>query len=230
MGVVVIIKPEVIINKHNSRQVGTSIVLTCLYVMILRNSAQSIVAEFMSEEKSRFDDENLLKLIIAGDHSAFSELVIRHTKKYYSIAYRVLFNRDDSEDLVQEAFLKLWNNPQSWNSSNNVKFTTWFYRVVINLCLDYKKKNKFSISDNYNEIESHMNIQDGIIDIKRRQELLDKYLLQLPERQQIALNLCFYEGVSNKEAAEIMDINLKALQSLIMRAKTNLKEKLQKYY
>jgi len=66
--------------------------------------------------------------------------------------------------------------------------------------------------------------------MKRRQELLDRYLLQLPERQQIALNLCFYEGVSNKEAAEIMGINLKTLQSLIMRAKTNLKEKLQKYY
>ena len=230
MGVVVIIKPEVIINNYNLRQVRTCLVLTCLYVMILRNSAQSIVAELMSEEKSRFDDENLLKLIIAGDHSAFSELVIRHTKKYYSIAYRVLFNRDDSEDLVQEAFLKLWNNPQSWNSSHNAKFTTWFYRVVINLCLDYKKKNKFSISDYYNEIESHSNTQDGIIEMKRRQELLDKYLLQLPERQQIALNLCFYESVSNKEAAEIMYINLKALQSLIMRAKTNLKEKLQKYY
>jgi len=66
--------------------------------------------------------------------------------------------------------------------------------------------------------------------MKRRQELLDRYLLKLPERQQIALNLCFYEGVSNKEAAEIMDINLKALQSLVMRAKTNLKEKLLKYY
>ncbi len=230
MGVVVIIKLEVIINKHNSRQVRTILVLTCLYVMIFRNSAQSIVAEFMSEEKSRFDDENLLKLIIAGDHSAFSELVIRHTKKYYSIAYRVLFNRDDSEDLVQEAFLKLWKNPENWNSSHNVKFTTWFYRVVINLCLDYKRKNKFGISDNYNEIESHSNTQDGIIEMKCRQELLDKYFLQLPERQQIALNLCFYEGVSNKEAAEIMHINLKALQSLIMRAKTNLKEKLQKNY
>jgi len=66
--------------------------------------------------------------------------------------------------------------------------------------------------------------------MKRRQELLDRYLLKLPERQQIALNLCFYEGVSNKEAAEIMDINLKALQSLVMRAKINLKEKLLKYY
>ena len=230
MGVVVIIKLEVIINKYNSRQVRTILVLTCLYVMILRNSAQSIVAEFMSEEKSTFNDENLLKLIIAGDHSAFSELVIRHTKKYYSIAYRVLFNRDDAEDLVQEAFLKIWKNPENWNSSRNVKFTTWFYRVVINLCLDYKKKNKFDTSNNYNEIESHSNTQDGIIDTKRRQELLDKYLLQLPERQQIALNLCFYEGVSNKEAAEIMDINLKALQSLIVRAKTNLKEKLHKYY
>ena len=230
MGVVVIIKLEVIINKYNSRQVRTILVLTCLYVMILRNSAQSIVAEFMYEEKSTFNDENLLKLIIAGDHSAFSELVIRHTKKYYSIAYRVLFSRDDAEDLVQEAFLKIWKNPENWNSSRNVKFTTWFYRVVINLCLDYKKKNKFDTSNNYNEIESHSNTQDGIIDTKRRQELLDKYLLQLPERQQTALNLCFYEGVSNKEAAEIMDINLKALQSLIMRAKTNLKEKLQKYY
>jgi len=230
MGVVVIIKPEVIINKHNSRQVRTFLVLTFLYVMILQNRVEYSTAELMSEEKSTFNDEHLLKLIIAGDHSAFSELVIRHTKKYYSIAYRVLFNRDDSEDLVQEAFLKLWNNPQSWNSSRNVKFTTWFYRVVINLCLDYKKKNKPHTSDKYNEVESHTNTQDGIIDMKRRQELLDKYLLQLPERQQIALNLCFYEGVSNKEAAEIMDINLKALQSLIMRAKTNLKEKLQKYY
>ncbi len=66
--------------------------------------------------------------------------------------------------------------------------------------------------------------------MKRRQELLDRYLLKLSQRQQIALNLCFYEGVSNKEAAEIMDINLKALQSLVMRAKTNLKEKLLKYY
>ena len=230
MDVVVIIKPEVIFNNYNSRQVRTCLVLICLYVMILQNRAEYSTAEFMSEEKSRLDDEHLLKLIIAGDHSAFSELVIRHTKKYYSIAYRVLFSRDDSEDIVQEAFLKIWKNPENWNSSRNVKFTTWFYRVVINLCLDYKKSNKFSISDNYNEIESHSNTQDGIIDKKRRQELLDKYLLKLPERQQIALNLCFYEGVSNKEAAEIMQINLKALQSLIMRAKTNLKEKLQKYY
>jgi len=230
MGEVVIIKPAVIINKHNSRQVRTTLVLICLYVMILQNRAEYSTAEFMSEEKSRFDDEHLLKLIIAGDHSAFSELVIRHTKKYYSIAYRVLFNRDDAEDLVQEAFLKIWKNPENWNSSHNVKFTTWFYRVVINLCLDYKKKNKFSISDNYNEIESHSNTQDGIIDTKRRQELVDRYINELPERQQIALNLCFYEGVSNKEAAVIMDINLKALQSLIMRAKTNLKAKLQQYY
>jgi len=230
MGVVVIIKPEVIINKHNLWQVRTSLVLTCLYVMILQNRAEYSTAEFMSEEKSKLDDEHLLKLIIAGDHSAFSELVIRHTKKYYSIAYRVLFSRDDSEDVVQEAFLKIWKNPENWESSRNVKFTTWFYRVVINLCLDYKKKNKFDTSNNYNEIESHSNTQDGIIEMKERQKMLDKYLLQLPERQQIALNLCFYESVSNKEAAEIMDINLKALQSLIMRAKTNLKEKLQKYY
>jgi RNA polymerase sigma-70 factor (ECF subfamily) len=226
----VIIKPEVIINKSNSGQMRTCLVLICLYVMILQDSAESGVCKFMTEEKSTFDDERLLKLIIEGNHSAFSEMVRRHTNKYYGIAYRVLLNRDDAEDIVQEAFLRIWKNPQNWDISHNVKFTTWFYRVVINLCLDYKKKNRFDTSDKYDEIESAASNQDGIIEMKHRQQLVNKYISELPERQQIALNLCFYEGISNKEAAVIMDINLKALQSLIMRAKINLKQKLQKYY
>ncbi len=100
----------------------------------------------------------------------------------------------------------------------------------MNLCLDLKKKKKYKILDNFEQIESRSKPQDGIVDEKQRQEMVNLNLRRLPERQQIALNLCFYEGISNKEAAEIMDINLKALQSLIMRAKANLKEKLKKYY
>ena len=70
--------------------------------------------------------------------------------------------------------------------------------------------------------------QDGqeiLLDEKRKQALLDRFIRELPERQQLALTLCFYEGLSNKEAAEIIGIKLKALQSLIMRAKTTLKER-----
>lgn len=227
----VIITPELIISKRNKRQLGGYLALNCLlYVMILHNKAHFSTAEYMSEDKSKLDDEHLLKLINNGDNIAFSELVRRHTIKYYRIAYRVVFNSNDAEDIVQEAFLKIWKNPQNWDSSHNVKFTTWFYKVVINLCLDFKKRSKAHVDDQIDDIQSDDNIQDGIVDMKQQQELVDKYISELPHRQQIALNLCFYEGVSNKEAAEIMDINIKALQSLIMRAKINLKEKLQEYY
>jgi RNA polymerase sigma-70 factor (ECF subfamily) len=59
---------------------------------------------------------------------------------------------------------------------------------------------------------------------------LDRFIRELPERQHLALNLCFYEGLSNKEAAEIIGVEVKALQSLIMRAKTTLREKVKKYW
>lgn len=72
--------------------------------------------------------------------------------------------------------------------------------------------------------------QDIWLDEKKRQALLDHFIHELPERQQLALALCFYEGVSNKEAAEIIGIKLKALQSLIMRAKMTLKWKVNHHF
>jgi RNA polymerase sigma-70 factor (ECF subfamily) len=72
--------------------------------------------------------------------------------------------------------------------------------------------------------------QDIWLDVKKKQALLDHFIQELPERQQLALTLCFYEGVSNQEAAEIIGIKLKAFQSLIMRAKTTLKEKLNHHF
>jgi RNA polymerase sigma-70 factor (ECF subfamily) len=75
--------------------------------------------------------------------------------------------------------------------------------------------------------------QDGqeiLLDEKRKRVLLDRFIQELPERQQLALTLCFYEGLSNQEAAEIIGIKLKALQSLIMRAKTTMKEKLNHHF
>ncbi len=80
----------------------------------------------MAQDSSTINDEQLLGLIREVDHDAFSQLVRRHTNKYYSIAYRVLFNKNDAEDIVQEAFLKIWKSPQCYSSGHNVKFTTWF--------------------------------------------------------------------------------------------------------
>jgi RNA polymerase sigma-70 factor, ECF subfamily len=179
---------------------------------------------------SHLDDESLIIQMQEGKHEAFVELVDRHAKRFYGVAYRLLFSKNDAEDTVQQAFLKLWERRSFWDRHKGAKFTTWFYRVVVNLCLDHnRKKRPVPLSEGMDLVDK----QDGpeiFLDEKRKQGLLDRFIRELPERQQLALTLCFYEGISNKEAAEIIGIRVKALQSLIMRAKTTLKEKLNHHF
>ena len=179
----------------------------------------------MNEHLLHPDDESLMRLIQQGDHGAFTEMVNRHSKRFYGIAYRSLFNKHDAEDIVQEAFLKLWGKSDLWNPHREAKFTTWFYRIVVNLCLDYKRRKLTLPLAEDMESADRMDGQEEMLNEKQRQEMLDRFIRELPERQQMALNLCFYEGLSNQEAADIMGVHIKALQSLIVRAKTTLKKR-----
>jgi len=183
----------------------------------------------MDDTFSQLDDKLLIGHVYEGNHDAFAEIVHRHSKRFYAVAYRIIFNKDDAEDIVQEAFLKLWEKRVFWDKTREAKFTTWFYKVVINLCLDHNKKKKPEPFFEDTQIEDTQQGQDVLLQKKQQQAMLDRFIQELPERQQLALNLCFYEGLSNQEAAEIIGVNLKALQSLLMRAKITLKEKVQQY-
>lgn len=172
------------------------------------------------------DDAELLAEIGNGSQEAFSCLVHRHSPRYYKLAYRLLRDREDAEDVVQEAFIKIWERPGLWQSDKNAKFATWFYTVVSNLCLDRNKKKRpellpetWDAPDERETPEEHMQEKQDYL-------LLVQGLAQLPERQRLAVTLCFLEGLSNQEAAEVLGVKLKALQSLIMRAKTTLKSRL----
>ena len=172
------------------------------------------------------DDALLLTRIVSGEHAAFAQLVRRHSERFYRVAYRFTSNRTEAEDVVQEAFLKLWEKPQMWQAGKQTRFTTWFYRVVVNLCLDRQKKKKpLPLAENM-EIEDTRDTQEVHLMHAQKQQVLEKHIAALPERQRAALNLCFYEGLSNQEAAEVMGLRLKALQSLLMRAKLTLKDRL----
>lgn len=175
------------------------------------------------------DDKSLIHYVREGKHEAFAVLVNRHAKRFYSVAYRLVFNKDDAEDIIQEAFLKLWDRPELWNQRNQAKFTTWFYKVVTNLCLDHKRKQRPSTLPEDIQLIDKQPGQEALLNQQQRQALLDNFIGELPVRQQLALNLCFYEGLSNKEAAEIIGVKVKALQSLVMRAKTTLREKVKQY-
>lgn len=172
-------------------------------------------------------DESLMERVKAGDHEAFSVLVMRHTSRFYVDAYRICKNEQDSEDVVQDAFLKIWRNPYVWKSDKGATFTTWFYRIVTNQAIDHYRKQKNTKGDEGLErIKDESASQEQLLSMSDEQKALEKAIAALPDRQRQALNLCFYSDFSNKEAAREMGVGLKALESLLMRAKKGIKEHL----
>lgn len=164
-------------------------------------------------------------LIQDGDHRAFAALVERHTDRFYAAAYRMLGQAGDAEDMVQDAFLKIWDNPFLWREDQGAKFTTWFYRVVTNMSIDRMRKRKKAVPSDLMELhEDDRDLQDKQYQDAQEQAHLEEAIQALPDKQKAALNLCFYEGVSNKEAADMLGVQVKALESLLMRAKAGIRD------
>jgi RNA polymerase sigma-70 factor, ECF subfamily len=177
-------------------------------------------------ETGQDSDELLMSRIRGGDHGAFSVLVRRHSKMFYAAAYRMCGDVQSSEDTVQEAFLKLWQKPDAWDPAKGTKFTTWFYRVVTNQAIDRQRreKKKYANPDVMNVIADKSPHADQVLQASEEEQALERAIAALPERQRTALNLCVYEGLSNKEAAEVLGVGVKALESLLMRAKAGLRD------
>ena len=114
----------------------------------------------MPRDTKELSDEELMRRVMEKDGEAYSEIVIRHTDRYYALSYRLLSEREGAQDIVQDSFLMLWNSPGKWDESKNAKFTTWFYRVVLNACLDQRKKARFDTSNEDFEPASQERPQD----------------------------------------------------------------------
>ncbi len=179
------------------------------------------------EELSSMNDESLVMRVQSGDHEAFAHLVQRHTNLFFRAAYRMCGQVEEAEDIVQDSFLKFWRKPEAYDASKGVKFTTWFYRVVSNLAIDHMRRKKpQSDAVVLDFMADEAPLADAALEQKVQAEALENAIQALPERQKMALNLCFYEGLSNKEAADILGVGVKALESLLMRAKASLKDQL----
>lgn len=174
------------------------------------------------------EDHDLMVKISHGDHDAYNILVRRHIDKFYGLAWRMTSDVNDAEDIVQDAFLKIWKKPDLFDPSRGVKFTTWFYRIVVNVSHDYSRKNKKSVAtDKLDALPFEGKSQSVALVDKEQQTQLERAILALPLKQKTALNLCVYEECSNREAADIMGIGVKALESLLVRAKKAIKSQLQ---
>lgn len=182
----------------------------------------------MTTRYQETNDEELMELVKAGDHAAFAVLVKRYSSMFAALAYRVLADSRDAEDVVQDCFVKLWRKPQAYNPERGAKFTTWFYRVVYNASIDAKRKTKRVMPLEIDVAEDRASQSERLVE-QERAEMLEAAIQALPERQQAALNLCYYQDVPQKEAAEILGIGLKALESLLSRAKATLKKTFAEY-
>ena len=175
------------------------------------------------------DDESLLERIREGDSQAFAMLVRRHGERYYRLAYRYTARREEAEDIVQAAFIKLWETPDIWDPRREAKFTTWFYRVVVNLCLDSRKKHGTAAIPESFEVRDESPDSESEVAESEAKDLLAREIAGLPPRQKTALILCFYEELSHEDAAGTMNVSVSALRSLLMRAKATLKREMSRY-
>jgi RNA polymerase sigma-70 factor (ECF subfamily) len=172
-------------------------------------------------------DEGLVARIQKGDHQSFAILVRRHTDKFYGLAWRLLGNDAEADDVVQDAFLKLWTQPDLFRIDAGVKFTTWFYRVVSNMALDkLRGRKRWAGADVLEAMADNAKLSDQSYEDKEMQKHMEQSIAALPERQKLALTLCFYEGVSVAEAAQVIGVGEKAVESLLMRAKSGVRNEL----
>ena len=170
----------------------------------------------MTPEKS---DLELLALTADADQDAFALLVQRHQNRIFNLAYRFSRDRQDSEELVQEIFLKVWRHARTFKG--RAAFSTWLYRLAVNTSLNYRQKKKqtpesLPLLDNFAAVADA-----GIID-REREKLLDQAVDALPVRQKMALILANFDGKTYEEIALIMDVSLAAVETLLFRARRNL--------
>jgi RNA polymerase sigma-70 factor (ECF subfamily) len=170
-------------------------------------------------------DDGLLSQIAEGDRRAFAQLMDRHIDRAHGLAKRVLGNKSDAEDVVQDAFMKVWQKAGQWQPGR-AQFSTWLYRVVVNRCLDLKRKPVNTALDNIAEQSDDRPDAYEDIAARQRQARIAAAVAGLPERQRTAIALSYTAGMSNAQAAETMEISVKAFESLLVRAKRELRGQL----
>lgn len=174
-------------------------------------------------------DAALLVAFANGDASAGRELVARMGPKLFAHAFRVLGDRAEAEDVVQDAMLKLWKIAPDWRQGE-AQVSTWTYRVVANLCTDRLRRRKTRAQvdiDAVAEPETDMLSAVEQMTEAARADALQSALAALPDRQRQAVILRHLEGLSNPEIAKILDIGVEAVESLTARGKRALKDALQ---
>jgi RNA polymerase sigma-70 factor (ECF subfamily) len=169
------------------------------------------------------DGDALVARVIAGDKEAFAVIVRRFGTPLHRIAYRMLNDTTEAEDVAQEALLRLWTIGTKWEQGR-AGVAAWLKRVTVNLCLDRLRRRKFTSDDEVPERVDDSASADEEMDKERVRAATVACIQRLPDRQRAAIVLTYYEEMPNTQAASVMEMQIKAFESLLFRARAALRE------
>ncbi len=173
------------------------------------------------------NDTELMARLARGDMSALGVIVRKHQDKVLSLSYRVLRDWHRAEDVTQETFLRVYRATNHYKPK--ARFTTWLYRIVINLCFDEQRKRAKAAAP-LEDVDPAV-LAESDCNVAERKEVVKSVktaVNELPERQRLAVILHRYDGLSHAEIGEVTGWTKSAVESLLVRAYANLREKLNK--
>jgi len=168
------------------------------------------------------DEGELVRRVSEGDQMAYQAILDDQLPPVARFVARMLGNRHEAEDITQEVFLRLWTHAARFDPTT-ARLSTWLHNIAHNLCIDHFRKHK-----RMTDQEPDLNIPGGEEPDAALMATIDaatvgEAMMRLPERQRSAIIMCHYQGLSNREAAEILDVSVDALESLLARARRSLR-------
>jgi RNA polymerase sigma factor (sigma-70 family) len=177
------------------------------------------------------DVKRQIQKILKGDKAAFQALVEEHQRLVSHIVFRMISNREDSEDTCQEVFLKIYQNLSNFRSES--KLSTWIAKIAYNTCLNYLEKRKLPLWDDLSFEEQSLDgfsennhRPDELIDEREISFLLQTEINKMPVHFRTILTLFHLDGMSYNQIGEILDLPAGTVKSYLFRARRLLKERL----
>jgi RNA polymerase sigma-70 factor (ECF subfamily) len=187
---------------------------------------------------TQLPDEELCRKVATRHSGAFDQLVERHQASAYRLARSILGNDADARDVSQEAFVRLYQSAHRFNAKS--RFSTWFYRIIVNLCIDHQRRSKWwrrllplaSGSEDSNDtgIEPPSDEPSPEVEVMRKETAvnLNNLLNKLSANQRIAVMLQVQEGLSSREIAAVLKCSESTARVHVYRGLMHLKQALQK--
>jgi len=186
----------------------------------------------MSEE---IPDIELIERALAGDQQAYREILKRYRAPLYNLLFRMVRNKMETEDLVQEAFIKAFASLSTFN--DEYAFSTWLYKIAINNCIDHFRKKRlktYSLDKPIDSKDGEIRREfpdptyqpDKTLLSKEKDKLIEEAIQNLPEKYRISIVLRHNEDKSYEEISQILNIPLGTVKARIFRAREMLKKQL----